>query len=118
MTEIDFFKKIWYNIYTKLREESIINFEHPTQVAFYNVENRYYDAGIAYGDEIICMCCGEIIPINKLLKKVVEVEPRVKAVIIPLVWKNLCEEYHLDDAMFDTITGEIIPVWFFKKFLL
>ena len=84
-----------------------MNFERPTQVAFYNVEDRRYDAGIAYGDEIICMCCGGVISIDELLEEVAEVEPWVKAVIIPLTWENLCEEC-LGDAMFNTETGEII----------
>ena len=84
-----------------------MNFERPTQVAFYNVEDRCYDAGIAYGDEIICMCCGGVIPIDELLDEVAEVEPGVKAVIIPLSWENLREEC-LGDAIFNTVTGETI----------
>ena len=84
-----------------------MNFERPTQVAFYNVEDRCYDAGIAYGDEIICMCCGGVIPINELLEEVAEVDPWVKAVIIPLAWENLRDEC-LGDIGFDSETGEII----------
>ncbi len=85
-----------------------MNFERPMQVAFYNVEDKCYDAGIAYGDEIICMCCGGIIPIDELLEEVAEIAPEVKAPVIQLSWENLREEC-LGDVMFNTETGEIIP---------
>ena len=84
-----------------------MNFERPTQVAFYNVEDKCYDAGIAYGDEIICLCCGGIIPIDELLEEVAEEAPEIKAVIIPLTWENLRAEC-LGDVMFDAWTGEIL----------
>ena len=83
-----------------------MNFERPTQVAFYNVEDNCYDAGIAYGDEIICLCCGGTIPIDELLQEVEEEVPYVKAVIIPLDWINLRGEC-LGDVGFNCETGEI-----------
>ena len=84
-----------------------MNFERPTQVAFYNVEDKCYDAGIAYGDEIICLCCGGIIPIDELLQEVEEEAPYVHAVIIPLSWESLRAEC-LGDVGFNCETGEII----------
>ena len=84
-----------------------MNFERPTQVAFYNVEDKCYDAGIAYGDEIICLCCGGAIPIDELLQEAEEEAPHVKAVIISLDWINLRSEC-LGDVGFDSETGEII----------
>ena len=82
-------------------------FDRPTQVAFYNVEDKCYDAGIADGDRIICLCCGGIIPIQELLDEVEEVAPEIKKPIIELSWCSLREEC-LGDLMFNSVTGEII----------
>lgn len=82
-------------------------FDRPTQVAFYNVEDKCYDAGIADGDRIICLCCGGIIPIQELLDEVEEVAPEIKKPIIELFWCNLREEC-LGDVGFNSETGEII----------
>lgn len=82
-----------------------MNFERPTQVAFYNIENDCYDAGIAYGDEIICLCCGGIISIEELLEETSGTE--VRAPIIQLSWENLRYEC-LGDVGFNRETGEII----------
>lgn len=82
-------------------------FDRPAQVAFYNVEDKCYDAGIADGDRIICLCCGGIIPIQDLLDEVEEVAPEIKKPIIELSWCNLREEC-LGDLMFNSETGEII----------
>lgn len=80
--------------------------DRPTQVAFYNVEDKCYDAGIADGDHIICLCCGGIIPVEELLEEVHEVAPEITKPIIELPWVNLREEC-LGDLMF-TNDGEII----------
>lgn len=82
-------------------------FDRPTQVAFYNVEDKCYDAGIADGDRIICLCCGGIIPIQDLLDEVEEVASEIKKPIIELSWCSLREEC-LGDLMFNFETGEII----------
>ena len=82
-------------------------FDRPTQVAFYNVDSECYDAGIADGDHIICLCCGGIICIQELLDEVEEVAPEVKKPIIELSWCSLREEC-LGDLMFKSVTGEII----------
>ena len=82
-------------------------FDRPTQVAFYNVEDKCYDAGIAEGDRIICLCCGGIIPIQELLEEVAESAPEIKKPIIELSWCNLREE-RLGDVGFNSETGEII----------
>ena len=84
-----------------------MNFERPTQVAFYNVEDKCYDAGIAEGNRIICLCCGGIIPVDELLEEVAEVATEIKKPIIELSWCNLREEC-LGDLMFNSSTGEII----------
>ena len=81
--------------------------DRPTQVAFYNVEDKCYDAGIAYGDRIICLCCGGIIPVDELLEEVAEAASWVKKPIIELSWCNLRDEC-LGDVGFNTETGEII----------
>ena len=82
-------------------------FDRPTQVAFYNVEDKCYDAGIAEGDRIICLCCGGVLPIQDLLDEVEEVAPEVKKPIIELYWSSLREEC-LGGLMFNSKTGEII----------
>ena len=82
-------------------------FNRPTQVAFYNIDDKCYNAGIADGDRIICLCCGGVIPIQELLKEVEEVVPEIKKPIIELSWCSLREEC-LGDLMFDSETGEII----------
>ena len=82
-------------------------FDRHTQVAFYNIDDGCYDAGIADGDRIICLCCGGIIPIQELLDEVEEVAPEVKKPIIELSWCSLREEC-LGDLAFNSKTGEII----------
>lgn len=82
-------------------------FDRPTQVAFYNVEDKCYDAGIAEGDRIICLSCGGVLPIQDLLDEVEEVAPEVKKPIIELYWSSLREEC-LGGLMFNSKTGEII----------
>ena len=80
-------------------------FDRPTQVAFYNVEDKCYDAGIGEGDRIVCLCCGHVICIEELLEEIAEECPEVQAPIIELPWVNLREEC-LGDAMFDISTGK------------
>ena len=82
-------------------------FDRPTQVAFYNIDNNNYDAGIAEGDRIICLCCGGIIPIQELLDEVEENAPEIKKPIIELSWVDLTYDC-LGDVGFDSETGEII----------
>lgn len=40
------------------------SFDDPTQVAFW--DDGAYHAGIAYGDEIICACCGGVMEIEEI----------------------------------------------------
>ena len=81
--------------------------DRPTQVAFYNIEDGCYDAGIAYEDYIICLHYGDILPIQDFLDEVEEVAPEVKKPIIELYWSSLREEC-LGGLMFNSKTGEII----------
>ena len=80
-------------------------FYRPTQVAFYNVEDKCYEAGIAEDDRIICLCCGGVICIDELLEEIAEECPEVQAPIIELPWVNLREEC-LGNTMFNISTDE------------
>ncbi len=82
------------------------SFNVPTQVAYYDIEEDNYIAGIAYGDKIICLCCGGVIDIPEFLSDVEKTCPAVQFPIIPLSWENL-NECCLGDAMFDSWTGEM-----------
>lgn len=39
-------------------------FDVPTQVQFWDYKKRRYNGGIAYRDEIICGCCGDVFNIS------------------------------------------------------
>ena len=41
-------------------------FERPTQVEFYDEDEQQWMGGIAYKSEIICGCCGGIIPLRRV----------------------------------------------------
>ena len=49
--------------YTDETRTTIKCFTKPTQIAFYETASYCYCGGIGYGDEIICGCCGAVIPI-------------------------------------------------------
>lgn len=42
------------------------NFPIPTQVKFYNIDEDNWLNGIAYNMEVICGCCGGVIPLEEL----------------------------------------------------
>lgn len=54
--------------------EKKIRFEVPTQVMFRSFEKDEDDvcAGIAYGNEIICACCGSVFEIDDLAELAAE----------------------------------------------
>lgn len=43
-------------------------FEVPTQVKFYDADSGMFQGGIAYGDEIICGCCGGIFEVDEVIE--------------------------------------------------
>lgn len=43
-------------------------YETPTQILFYDIDGDHYRAGIAYGDIIICACCGGTSSIEEILE--------------------------------------------------
>lgn len=43
-------------------------FPVPTQVQFWDYKKRRYKGGIAYRDEIICGCCGDVFNISEIYK--------------------------------------------------
>ena len=82
-------------------------FDRPTQVAFFDTENKVFIGGIADGNRIICLECGGIIGIDEFLDDIEENFPEIAFPIIELNWCNLSNEC-LGDAMFNSSTGEII----------
>ena len=41
-------------------------FDKPTQVSFYESADRSWHGGIAYRDEVICGCCGNVLKIKEI----------------------------------------------------
>ena len=64
-------------------------FEYPTQVKFLDDagDKLQYRGGIAYGDTIICGCCGGRVEIAELLECFSEQEANL--IIIPLEWIDI-----------------------------
>lgn len=69
----------WYDdpIMTGIKEDAMNNvytwecqtwFNAPTQVAYWDIDGDHYIGGIAYGDEIICGCCGGVISIEEVIE--------------------------------------------------
>ena len=67
----------WYEdgIVTGIEEDAANNiftwecqtyFDVPTQVAWF--DDNHYCAGIAYGDEVICACCGGVESIEEIIE--------------------------------------------------
>ena len=67
-------------------------FETPTQVKFLdNAEDELkYKGGIAYGDVIVCGCCGGVVEISDLLEYFSDEEANL--IIIPLEWIDISED--------------------------
>lgn len=81
-------------------------FDDPTQVAFYDAENKIYNGGIAYGDTIICLCCGATVDIEDYLNEMEENYPEIQFPIVPMYWVNISDEC-LGDAKIDPSIGLI-----------
>ena len=66
-------------------------FETPTQVKFLDdaEDELKYRGGIAYGDVIVCGCCGGVVEISDLLECFSEQEANL--IIIPLEWIDISE---------------------------
>ena len=82
------------NVFTWEEYES---FDVPTQVAFW--EGGSYHAGIAYGEEIICACCGGV----EEIKEIYAFAPsNVEPIVVYKNWINFNEEIIGDDeAVFE-----------------
>ncbi len=69
---------------------SKMNFDKPTQVMFLDLEQEW-QVGIAYGDEIICGCCGGIFEVDEIME--LAIENGMKCGIHPYeTWDNISEE--------------------------
>lgn len=75
-------------------------FEIPTQVKFLDLGDTGTDedvwiGGIAYGDDIICGCCGAIISIEELFEDWNEFKdehPNIDAPLETLSWVSISDE--------------------------
>lgn len=67
-----------------------MKFNEPTMVKFYESGCEHWSGGIAYGDEIICACCGGILEIAEIIQDAEE--DGVKDPIQVLSWINLRDE--------------------------
>lgn len=64
-----------------------VSFEVPTQVAFW--EGESYHAGVAYGDEIICACCGGVEEIEEIYAFA---PSNVEPIVVYKSWVDFNEE--------------------------
>lgn len=77
--------------------KSFFHFDFPTQVAFWDEEQESYVGGIAYGDEIICGCCGGVLEIEEVM----ESTPNGIAPIVPYDhWVNMSFDIMRDEERF------------------
>lgn len=69
-------------------------FTVPTQVRFWDYDNRKYMGGIAYGNEVICGCCGGTF----LIDEIYEFAPEgVDPLTAYDYWVDISEEIKGDD---------------------
>ena len=64
-------------------------FEKPTQVMFYDPDSTDrdvppYSAGIAYGDKIICACCGGVFSIEEI-EETAKFDDKEPLIILPWI---------------------------------
>ena len=73
-------------------EISRLHFNIPTQVLFRHEEDveGEYSAGIAHNTDIICLCCGGIIPLDEV--EYLRYCPDEWVDLSWDVWKELCED--------------------------
>ena len=73
-------------------------FENPTQVRYFDFityqvgDKPAYIAGIAYKDEIICSCCGEVFSIPEICEIAQKMGFKGKVIIPYYSWVNLNDE--------------------------
>ena len=69
-------------------------YETPTQVKFLDYDNMEWCGGIAYKNEIICLCCGGVVDIEDYLENCEDCLPNMDVnPIVPFSkWVNLSNE--------------------------
>lgn len=60
------------------------SFDFPTQVAFWDVEGNHYCSGIAWREQIICACCGDVVEIAEVYEFTPE---NVRPIIVYEDWE-------------------------------
>ena len=66
------------------------SYEAPTQVMFHDPDG-VYNFGIAWGDKIICACCGGVFEVEEILKFALEDQP---AIYEYSTWNDLSNEIY------------------------
>lgn len=64
-------------------------FNVPTQVKFYDSEDKSYVGGIAYKDEVFCGCCGSVFEISDIIADAEELGVGANEAIIALPWIDI-----------------------------
>ena len=68
-------------------------FDQPTQVMFTEDYGETWEYGIAYCDEIICMCCGAVISIEELYEFAVEDGYTEEVIREESEWVDITEDW-------------------------
>ena len=70
-----------------------IYYEQPTQVVFTDDCGETWNYGIAYQDEIICMCCGCLVSIEELIEFAQEDNYEGDIIIEEPEWVDITEDW-------------------------
>ena len=64
-------------------------FDTPVQVRWYDRDGGDYATGIALGENVICSCCGGLIPIEEIYEAAEE--DQVQGIFVYNEWANLSD---------------------------
>ena len=85
-------------------------YDSPTQVMFYDFNESQWVSGIAYGDEVICGCCGSVFSLEEIHAEAAE-DGLESGVYAYSNWIDISEEImggELPDGLDFDKNGEIL----------